>query len=170
MHVFGALLTILACVSSAFAQTSDQTKVILASDKKTQITVPSTWQPLTLNDTAEIQIGNEDEGCFIIVLNEAKEDLYGWNLDKHSRVGLGNLLSNIAFPTITGPKSVTINGQPAVQYEVRGAAENRNLAYIHTTVDGAKFFSQIIAWTVPSKLEAARPKLLSAIATFRETK
>jgi len=166
------LLLIVLSVSfpSLAAEQHRREKVLLASDKKTEITIPSTWEEMELNEAAEIQVGNEKESCFIIVLNEAKEDLYGWNIEKHSRVTLGSLLSSVSLPTVVGPKSLTINGSPAVQYEVRGATENRNVIYLHTTVEGPIFFSQILAWTVPSQAEVAKSKLMKAIASFKESK
>lgn len=145
-------------------------KVMLASDEATQIIVPSSWTVLELNDVAEIEVGNGDEGAYLIVINELKEDLFGWNLEKHSRVTLGGLLGTLAFPTITGPKTLKIGGSPAVQYEVTGALEGQKIHYIHTTVDGPGRLSQILAWTIPSRADVVRPQLLKAIETFRETK
>jgi hypothetical protein len=165
MRKFAAMLffAVLACPLLA-----DEPKVMIASDKKTQITIPSNWTELDLNDAAEIKVGNEKDEAYLIVLNELKDDLYGWNLDKHSRVTLGKLLSGLAFPTVTGPKSLTINNVPALQYEIRGAANNLNLLYIHTTIDGPKHFSQILAWTLRSRADEVRPQLMNAITTFRE--
>lgn len=148
----------------------DPPKVIVASDEKTEITVPAAWDVMELNDAAEIQAGSKKDEAYLIVLNELKDDLAGWNLEKHSRVTLGRLLGNVAYPTITGPKSLTINNSPAVQYEIRGAVDDLNLIYIHTTIDGPKYFSQILAWTLPSKSDAVRPQLLQAITTFKERK
>lgn len=166
--VFGIVAILLVFDSAAYAQ--EKTRTFVASDKKTQIRIPSNWTALELNEAAEIQVGNEKDEAYLVVLNELKDDMYGWNLDKHSRVTLGILLARIAFPVVTGPKSLTIGGHPAVQYEVRGASENMNLLYIHTTVDGPKYFSQILAWTLPSRAEAVRPQLLETIATFHEVK
>ena len=150
------------------ALADDSSKKILASDEKTEIVVPNSWSPLDLNDAAEIQVGNEAEDAYLIVLNEAKADLFAWNLERHSRVTLGQLLSSVADPTVIGPKALTIAGSPAVQYEIRGASENTNIIYLHTTVDGPKHFSQILAWTVPSKADQVLPQLRRAILTFRE--
>lgn len=146
----------------------DTRKVFLAADKETQITVPESWDSMELNENAEIQVGNAKDEAYLIVLNELKADLHGWNIDRHSRVTLGQLLSSVSFPVITGPKSITVGGNPAIQYEIRGAAENRNIVYVHTTVDGPKYFSQILAWTLPSRAEKVHPQLLKAITTFRE--
>ena len=166
MHKIVVAVLMTALSGASFAQESE--KVVLASDERTQITVPAAWAPMDLNDAAEIEVGSEADEAYVIVLNELKDDLYGWNLEKHSRVTLGQLLANVTFPVLTGPKALTINGSPAVQYEIRGAAENRNIIYIHTTVDGPKYFSQILAWTLPSRAEAVKAQLLKAVTTFRE--
>ncbi|HUF17496.1 MAG TPA: hypothetical protein VMS12_05565 [Thermoanaerobaculia bacterium] len=162
------LVSLALIIVAVHALADDSSKTVLASDEKTEIVVPNSWSPLDLNDAAEIQVGNEAEDAYLIVLNEAKDDLFAWNLERHSRVTLGQLLMNVANPTVIGPTALTIAGSPAVQYEIRGAAENRNLVYIHTTVDGPKHFSQIIAWTVPSKADRALPQLRRTILTFRE--
>lgn len=160
-----ALMTVLL----AWGMHADDTqKVAFAPDKRTQITVPQNWDTLELNDAAEIQLGDPEDEAYLIVLNELKADLHGWNLDRHSRVTLGQLLTSVADPVITGPKSLKVNGIPAVQYEIRGAAQNRNIVYVHTTIDGPNYFSQILAWTLPSRAEKVYPQLLKAISTFRE--
>ncbi|HUP49153.1 MAG TPA: hypothetical protein VNA04_10230 [Thermoanaerobaculia bacterium] len=161
-----AVLAVLA--SDLYGQAA--TKTIVAIDERTQIEVPDGWSVLELNDAAEIQVGSVEDEAYLIVLNEVKDDLYGWNLEKHSRVTLGRLLTNVVFPTVTGPKSLTIAGKPAVQYEIRGGSENRNVIYIHTTVDGENYLSQILAWTLPSRSDMVRPQLLNAINSFREVK
>jgi hypothetical protein len=167
MRTINGIATVLLFVCFAgYAQETEKT--VLASDKKTQISVPSTWAALELNEAAEIQLGSEKDEAYLIVLNELKDDMYGWNLEKHSRVTLGSLLAKVSFPVVIGPKALTIGGRPAIQYEVRGASNNRNVIYIHTTVDGEKYFSQILAWTLPSHADAVRPQLLKASATFRE--
>ncbi|HEV7765405.1 MAG TPA: hypothetical protein VGQ76_10415 [Thermoanaerobaculia bacterium] len=158
------LVALLACAVHA----DDTHKIFIAADKQTQITVPESWDGLELNENAEIQVGNAKDEAYLIVLNELKADLHGWNIDRHSRVTLGQLLSSVAFPVITGPKSITVGGSPAIQYEIRGAAENRNVVYVHTTIDGSKYYSQILAWTLPSRAEKIYPRLMKAIATFRE--
>lgn len=166
MRKLAAILAL--CIVASTAGADDTGTPFMASDKRTEITVPAGWGAMELNDAAEIQVGSAAEEAYLIVLNERKEDLYGWNLDKHSRVTLGRLLTGVASPTIKGPLSMTIGGSPAVQYEIRGAAENRNIVYLHTTVDGPKHFSQILAWTLPSKSEVVIPQLRKAISTFRE--
>ena len=168
MKAVSLLLVVAALSSPALAQTED--KVVAASDKRSEIRVPASWTAMKLNDAAEIQVGSEDDDTYVIVLNELKEDLDGWNLEKHSRVTLGKLLADLSYPTVTGPKSLTIDGHPAVQYEIRAASNGHKMVYLHTTVDDATMFSQILAWTVPSKIETMKPLFAKVIASFREVK
>lgn len=139
-----------------------------SSDDMVRVTAPESWTVMELNDSAELEIGNEEDGAYFIVLNELKEDLYGWNIEKHSRVTFGGLLQNLAFPEIKGPKSMTIGGHPAVQYEVVAANGELRIHYIHTTIETDRLFSQILAWTVPSKTTKNRPALEKAILSWRE--
>lgn len=167
MRVRTVALTIVLLAAFALSA-ADKTRVVVASDGKTQITVPTHWTALELNEAAEIQVGDEKDEAYLIVLNESKEDLNGWNLEKHSRVTLGSLLASLSFPTVSGPTAVKIGGSPAVQYEIRGSSGGTNVVYLHTTVDGPKHFSQILAWTLPSRVEKVRPQLVAAVNTFRE--
>jgi len=168
MKMTACLLALCAVIPAAMAQAPD--KVVVASDKRSQITVPASWDTLQLNEAAEIQVGNETDEAYLIVLTEIKEDLAGWNLEKHSRVTLGKLLSSLSFPAVTGPKPMTIDGHPAVQYEIRAASGGRNIFYLHTTIDGGALFSQVLAWTLPSHLDAVRPQLVKAVGTYHEVK
>ena len=83
----------------------------------------------------------------------AAVDLFGWNLARHSRITLGQLVTSLDFPEITGPVEVTVGGFGAVQYSVQGISEGFQVAYLHTTVEGPEVFVQILAWTSRSRWE-----------------
>ena len=120
-------MTLVLLLSTAVMYAQDAEKTMLASDGKTQITVPGHWTELELNDVAEIELGNADDPAYLIVINELKEDLFGWNIEKHSRVTLGGLLGTLAFPTVEGPRAIKVGGSPAIQYEVSGALEGQKI-------------------------------------------
>jgi hypothetical protein len=141
---------------------------IESPDGLLRMTIPADWETLELNPTAEIQVGNLEQSAYLIVLIERKVDLFGWNIQRHSYVTLGSLLSSVDLPTITGPKSLEVGGFPAVQYEIRGASSGTNLVYLHTTIETPSFFAQVIAWTMPSQESAMRQKLEKAISSIRQ--
>jgi len=160
------LLAVLSLALPLAAQTA-KTKVIESSDGSLKLSVPAGWSPQELNDAAEIQVGDADENAYLIVLIEKKDDLFGWNIERHSFVTLGKLLSDVDLPKISGPKAMKIGDFPAIQYEGRGAASGTNIVYLHTTIETPDLFAQILAWTVPSKEAANRKKLESAILSVR---
>lgn len=146
---------------------SGSERVVRSTDDRLQISVPADWTAQDLNEAAEIQVGNEEENAFLIVLIELKEDLFGWNLDRHSHVTLGTLLAGVDLPKISGPKPIKVAGFPAVQYEIRGASGGSNIVYLHTTVETPQLFAQVLAWTVPSQEAATRKQLEKAILSLR---
>lgn len=149
------------------AAQSGKGRTVESSDGSLKITVPADWSAQELNDAAELQVGNEDQNAYLIVLIEKKGDLFGWNIQRHSLVTLGKLLSDVDLPKVSGPKPMTIGAWPAVQYEIRGAASGTNIVYLHTTIETPELFAQILAWTVPSQEAANRKKLESAILSIR---
>lgn len=162
--VVAAFAAVLAIPLSA---QDDRQKTIRSTDGRLQISVPADWDKQDLNDAAEIQVGSEEQSAYLIVLIELKADLFGWNLDRHSRVTLGTLLSSVDLPKISGPKTMKVAGFPAVQYEIRGASGGSNIVYLHTTVETPELFAQVLAWTVPSKEAATRKHLEEAILSLR---
>ena len=63
---------------------------------------------------------------------------------------------------------MTVNGRPALQYEIRATIDKIKVVYLHTTVDGKDFFHQVIGWTRPSSLEKNRPILDSILNSLKE--
>ncbi len=165
IFLFTALLLI---TFSANTQISSLTKnkTLSSTAGNLELDVPANWHVLDLHDDPDIEIGNELEETYLIVLSDAKEDLYGWNLTKHSRLTLGNFLTSIDFPEIVGPISLEVNGNPAVQFEIHGSAQGLSISYIHTTIETSGYFNQILSWTLQSRFEEKRPvfdKLMSCI-------
>lgn len=159
------LLTGFACSKPPGPKTKD----ILSANGKLQITVPSAWvEKKGLNDSADLQAAYTPSEMYVIVLSEPKEDLQDMSLEAHSKLTREALLEGVKDPVVTGPFASQVDGRPAIQYEIRGGVDHVKVVYLHVTVDGRKYFHQILAWTVPSRLEANRPTLEGVIQRFKE--
>jgi hypothetical protein len=130
---------------------------IIAVDSSASIELPYSFQPLLLNPKAVLQFGDTATQVFVMVFPEGKADLVGWNLTRHSTITLAQLLTSIDLPEVVGPRKVTINGQSAFQYEVRGAMQGTRISYLHTTVETPSAFVQVVAWTPESKWKDNAP-------------
>lgn len=157
------------CSMNVHNQTQEiEFKVFKSSDGIFQLNIPLDWEYVELNEEAEVQVGNETEETYLILLTESKEDFFGWNLDKHSRITLGNLLASIDFPEIKGPVYYEINGDKAIQFEIQGSTSGLNICYVHTTVETKKNFNQILAWSLKSKYKEKEPILKHIVNSFKD--
>lgn len=137
------------------------------ADDKFQVNVPDDWGILALNDAADIQVGNEYKEQYFILISEDKTDFYGWNLQKHSYVTLGNLVGGLNDPKVKGPFDLKVNDNPAIQYEIEGSTQGLRIVYLHTTVETDSAFNQLLAWTLRSKYNENKQILQDVINTFK---
>jgi len=163
-----ALLFLTLCLC-ACSHRGPKTKDIISADGKFRITVPAGWDvEKDLNDAADLQASHRDSEMYIVVLSETKEDLHDMTLEGHSKLTREALLKTVQDSSISGPTSVTVDGHPAVQYEIRGAVNHVNVVYLHTTVESPKYFHQILAWTVPSRFALNKTTLEQVTEKFHE--
>ena len=81
-----------------------------STDSIVTVEVPQSWSTIFLNEEADLQVGNEADEIFFMALNEMNVDMFGWNLARHSLITLGQLVTSMEFPEITGPVEVTVGG------------------------------------------------------------
>ncbi len=138
-------------------------------DGQSQIILPGGWKEhRKLNDTAELQAANLAKNLYVVVLTESKEDFDNITLEEHSAITRDRLLESLTAYEVNGPVNLNVKGNPAVQFEIRGQAKNYNVVYLHTTVETAKNFYQILAWTSKSGFERSRAELERVIDSFLE--
>lgn len=144
--------------------------VLVGSDGVSQITLPDGWvEDRELHDSAEIQASKRADEMYVIVLSENKADFQDLTLEQHSEITRGLLLQSLTDAEVTGPTAVTsVQGNPTLQYQIRGAIDGINVVYLHTTVETPDSYHQILAWTLPSQFEANDPQLQEIIQSFRE--
>ena len=143
--------------------------VLKSSDGACQVTLPAGWdEKRDLHDSAELEAANESEEMYVIILQESKEDFQKMTIDQHSEITRGTLEEALTAPQVQEPTRSTIDGYPALQSEIRGAAENINVVYLHTTVETEKKYYQILAWTLSSKFMKNRSKLQEVVQSFHE--
>ena len=151
------------------SKTNRPPSVLKSSDGACQISLPAGWgENRELHDSAELQAANESEEMYVIILQESKEDFREMTIDKHSETTREVLEESLTAPQVKEPTRSTIDGHPSLQSEVRGTAENVNVAYLHTTVETETRYYQIIAWTLSSRFIKNRSKLQEVIESFHE--
>jgi hypothetical protein len=145
-------------------------QIMTATDGKSQLSVPGTWSAQKdLNDNASIQAGNLLAEQYAIVISESKEDFSSkMTLNDYADVIRKSAKTTLTDAVLTETKPVTINGYPAVQFEVDGTVSNIKAKWLYTLVDAPKNFHQILAWSTASKYEKNKPVFLEVVNSFKE--
>jgi hypothetical protein len=105
---------------------------------------------------------------FVVVFTDDKKDFRPTTIEKYDEIGLKYFLKPEVSRQIKSRRKTTVNGYPALQSEVLGVSEERNLIYLHTTVETPGAFYEIVAWTRPSLYESNLLMIQEIIQSFRE--
>jgi hypothetical protein len=145
--------------------------VVRSTDGKFQITVPAGWLPDALKtEKTDMKAANTLQEMYVMVINEAKTDFTDdITLDRYTSIVQDAMNEKLTDPQSAPPIETTIGGNPARQYEMRGAMSNIKIAYLVTTIETADHYHQVITWTLKSRFEENRATLQKVAESFRTT-
>jgi hypothetical protein len=172
--VLGAVLGLMICAIVSIGALSLLGKkvephVVTATDGQSRLTVPGTWSVQTdLHDDAEIQAANLSQEQYMIVLTESKADFVDTEFADYNEIVAESVAANASADETPDGAALTINGRPAMRYEVHGTVDNMKVVYWLTTVDGEQNYYQVLAWTLESKAEQNAPVFDEVVQSFQE--
>jgi hypothetical protein len=174
MLAFGLVLFVaLACnLSKAIRKVTEKEqppKTLTSKDGKSQITVPGNWKEETeLNKSASPQAANRPEEMYVIVIRDDRSDFdKSYSLEDFTKLTRDRMLKNVDSSTATEPTNTSINGNDALQYELRGKIQSFKAIYLNTTVETKDSFYQILTWTFLTKYDENKPILRKVISSFK---
>ena len=151
------------------AAASGTTKVVTASDHKSQLTVPQSWVDLPArfrNDAAVIQLGDPVREQYVVVVPNAKGDFK--DFDGFVSAIVDNADTAVQEAAVGKPSDLSIGGLSAVRFEVTGKSGGVRAVFWFTLVEGKGAYYSVIGWTLPSKRDEAQAPITEAASTFRE--
>jgi predicted Zn finger-like uncharacterized protein len=142
--------------------------------KNVELMMPDGWEAGEVKSQAgvtKISMGNRKTKGYLTVLSNLKSSYESsgvdyWKFSKIARAGMRKARED--YTELSGPIDVSINGMTGVQYEMtftQGGALNK---FLHTTLDGKKFFHQIIAFAPESMYNFHKPTFEKILNTFFE--
>jgi hypothetical protein len=146
-------------------------KAVLSRDGSTQITVPGTWNLLpTPNALLQIKVGNTAADQTVATLTDARSGVSAdVDLEMYARLSAEELLNRMPpGTTVSEPIRMTINGNPAIQYELTDRTAPPVVAWM-TAVETRQNYHRVMATTGLDEVDENRPLLQEVIHTFRET-
>jgi rubredoxin/bifunctional DNA-binding transcriptional regulator/antitoxin component of YhaV-PrlF toxin-antitoxin module len=142
--------------------------VLTSSDGQCQITIPAGWKEArNLNPRAALQAAKSLDDLYIFVIARSRKD-FKMALDRFTDLTRSDYAGVVTSPQFTRPDSTTVNGQAAMQYEVRGIVNGTKVAYLNTTIMTEKNLYQVVAYTLDSKFDKNKHALDEVTKTLRE--
>lgn len=150
---------------------TQQPKVLTAADGTCQLSIPGGWvEDKALNDEAVIQTSHRFDELYVVVMSNNKADFTtDVTLDSLTQILRKNMSESVQQAESSNPTSTYISGNPARQFEMSGAVDGIKIKYIYTVVEAPKYYYQIISWTLASRFDGNKSKLLEVVDSFKET-
>lgn len=149
---------------------TQQSKILTSKDGDCQLTVPGTWrEDSDLHEEAIIQTSQRFGELYVVVLSSNKEDFTNeMTLDSLTKMLRASMSNNLMQSESTNPVRTTVNHLPAEQFEMSGSISGIKAKYVYTVVETPDNFYQILAWTLASRYDSNKQKLLDVTNSFQE--
>lgn len=155
--------------SPATAKPPEAPQVITSSNQSSTVTAEGGWKAATgLHPKAQLQATNSYGEMYLVVFSEKKDRYSGVSLEDYSEVTRGHIIKTLTNPSISPPKSVTIDGNSGLQYDIHGYVKTSKIAYIDTALETPLYFHEILVWTPENRFQRNKFALESAINSFKE--
>ncbi|HLW35818.1 MAG TPA: DUF4190 domain-containing protein [Chthoniobacterales bacterium] len=142
-------------------------KEIISDDTRSKITVSGFWVKRSdLNKHSSLQAAKPDKELYLIVIGDSKTKVPNMTLQQHHQTTRDHMLKQLNNSSATDPVSTTIDNHPALQDELRGTENGKNVVFLHTTVDEGDSFEQILAWTEKGRWASENQELHNATSSF----
>lgn len=169
---FGSLVGLGFYIAKNEKKAAETTRTVRATDDKSEIEVPSNWSNHpSLNEDAVVQVGNERNDEFLIVITEPKVDFEpGFTVDRYADLALDAMKKKGTIRDLKVGKrtKLKIDSRDAVRNEVEGIFNVLSVSYAITFIDGDKSFHQIMVWAPRSRFESRKSEYEDTVSTFRE--
>ena len=118
-----------------------------------QIRLPTGWKPAKLlNESATLQAVHPVQRRYLIVISESREDFdLTVDLAEHAARTVSTLTGALQVLGRHGPTNRQVGGFPARQFELETIVDGTLITYLHTTIEGARAWHQVIGWATQSQ-------------------
>jgi hypothetical protein len=136
-----------------------------SADRLTQVILPAGWREADRPAGVQLNIENpsKDIHVFIHTVSKPKDMSFA----QYSESARDNLKNYLTSGQVTQTANTTVNGSPAIQYEIQGISGKNDVQYLLTIVDSPKSFFQITGWTLRPKFEQNRNELQQIVQSFK---
>ena len=164
------MLVLAACVTTPQRNASIATTTVYSDDGLSELIAPQDWRARpNLGRSATIRLADEATDNYLMVntyLPHEQEKISFPDFAERLATRLTKRLSN---GKVSAPRFFSVDGRPAIEYEVVGRSGNLTLVYLTTVVDGQRARHHLVAWTPGERYGSNRDGMREVAASFRES-
>lgn len=172
-HVLRATLAffIISLFGCATTQVPVQTRVFHSDDGVSELNAPATWSTrANFGQSATLRIADGGQDSYLLLNSYLPQEIKPTTLPKFAQRVTTALRDNLAKGQMSEPRQLTINGRPAVEYEVSGYVGDARIVYLSTVLEGKRAtYHHLLAWTSEGSYGANRGTMREIVASFRES-
>lgn len=162
--VVGAACLIWAAAGMAQSQT------VYSDDGLSEIRVASHWLVNPhVGQTAALRVVDNTQDVSLVVNTYLPDGSPLPSLASSAKTLNQQIVQALDEGQISAPRTLTIQGRPAIEYEISGRVGDIRLRYLSTVVNGPSARHHLIGWTLAERYKAQRAPLRAVMATFRES-
>ena len=160
------ILTLAACATP----TPRKASTVYSDDGVSELIAPDTWRTRpNLGRSGTIRLGDDAASNYLLVNSYFPHEVKASPFPQFAERVSVTLMKRLGAGKISAPRHLSVNGRPAVEYEVSGKSGDLPLVYLSTVVDGQQARHHLVAWTLAERYSANRGAMREVAASFRES-
>jgi hypothetical protein len=160
------ILALAACATPAARKAS----TVYSDDGVSELMAPDSWRTRpNIGRSAAIRLGDDAADSYLLVNSYFPHEVDAMPFPQFAERVSVALMKRLSSGKISTPRHLSINGRPAVEYEVSGGSGDVPLVYLSTMVDGQQARHHLVAWTLTERYSANRDAMREVAASFRES-
>lgn len=127
---------------------------IVFGNKLYSVTKPSNWKiQKELNAQADVQLGNDFDEAYAVIIVEAKLAAEHISLGSYSKLTLDLLTQEMTDIVLADADDINITGYRAIKQEFTAKVSGIPVKYWHVTLETDKNYIQMFLWSSKAKFE-----------------
>ena len=162
------MLALASCVTTPPRTTAAPATLytVHSDDGLSEVVAPDTWRTrANLGKSGTIRLADGAADNYIIVNTYLPHEHAGAPFAQFAERVSTRLVKGVRGGKLSAPNGLTINGRPAVQYQIAGEA----LVYVSTVIDGERARHHLVLWTPAERYGDNRELMRQVVSSFRES-
>ncbi|MEO5642348.1 MAG: hypothetical protein ABIQ40_16355 [Bacteroidia bacterium] len=174
--IFTLILALLLIAAMILYWQSRNQKMMLADVRSSNgaqysMELPNDFVPADFNDTLpemSLQYENAQHGLHVLVIDESKAKIISFGLDYDLDTYMKIATRTQDKDGVYVNKPLTINGNKALQTEIKETSNGVKKMYKLTCIETQKFFYQLLIWSEEDKYTSNKEDMEKMVNSFKE--